>query len=446
MKNVFFTAVIFTGICCSKTILAQRLTDAQIADKINTISLVFNQYQKDIDNNVIKGQDLGKTKKKITKMQCNPKMMNVFLANNIGNRLSSSKDISLQKHYAILEQGDGTLFIGYNLDFRQNKLERLKHILNVGIKNDFNDNFSSLVSDGKLNNRLAINLKHNYIFKGEMFNSEEQKKMVKDYRNAYLKKKYEDELNKYNSEDVASNKEENTDLEIKLKRVKTFTDIEKIRMIEKEFNDQYEKIATEEEKFITDYKLYKFAISKWITTEIYFPLGRQNYAISPDVSVFNTTDERFYDFKASFLYSVLVKKNDKNALLFNAGISAFNNNNILTKQLTAYKFETIVNQGGSNQTVADSKDAYVGNYQAGFSGSIKSELTYFFVQDIVGISIAGEQVAGNFNARNWKFAIPFSLKDKDNKPSVNFELQFKEVSKTHYFGISVGYAFGKFLN
>lgn len=434
MKAVPFLLALAVACMCTTAATAQKTLDS--------IAGVFTDYQNALNNNAKKE---GKVANEIKRFTYNPKMLNMFIANNIGNYLSSSKDMTLQKYYAILESGDGALFVGYNFMFRPNKLERLTNILNLGIKTNIEDNFSSLFSDGKVNSALAVNIKHTHIFRGKIFYGDDQKKIVEDYRASYLKKKYDEELKKYSTAELVANKDENTDLETKIKYVTTLTPTEKQEMIDAEYTAQYEKIAAEEEKFITDHKLYNSIVSEWITTEVYVPLGRQVYAISPATTVFATTDEKFYDFKASVFYTIMKKDSDKKTLYFSTGLSAFNNNNILTKTLKAYKFETIASQGGANQTVTDTKDAYAGIYSAGFSASVKGELVYFFVQDIIGVSVAGEVVAGNFTARNWKLAIPVSLKDKDGKPSVNLELQFKEVYKTHSFGIGVGYAFGKYF-
>lgn len=46
--------------------------------------------------------------------------------------------------------------------------------------------------------------------------------------------------------------------------------------------------------------------------------------------------------------------------------------------------------------------------------------------------------------------IPVSLKDKDCKPKVNFELQWKEIntftSSDHIVGVSVNFLFGDMIN
>jgi hypothetical protein len=429
----------------TNNVLAQ-LTPAKIADKVHEISNVFTKYNDDLLVN--KDQDRMKsTKGDVTRLAYNPKMLNMFIANNIGTYLASSKDISLQKYYAVLEQDATSLFLGYNFLFRKNKLNRLKHIANVGLKTDLSDNFSSIITDGNINPEMALNLKYTYVLRGKIKFDATHRTAIDNYRSKYLFEKYKADLAKYSKNEVAADKDQNTDLEAKLKYAGTLLkDEDKEKLIEDELDVQYEKIATDEEKFITDNKVFNSITSSWFTTEIFIPAGNKKYMVSPATTVFATTDERFYNFKASILYTRMRKWSNKITLYTTLQASAYNMNNIITKELKAYKFETIASQGGNNQTVADSKDAYVGVFKQDFAKSIKGEVVFFFVKDIAGVSAAAEFVGGEFSARNWKLAIPVSLKDKDGKPSINLEVQFKEVYKTHSFGIAMGYAFGKYFN
>ena len=61
----------------------------------------------------------------------------------------------------------------------------------------------------------------------------------------------------------------------------------------------------------------------------------------------------------------------------------------------------------------------------------------------MGISSGIEKTFGQYDTLNWKLGIPVTLKDKDGKPSVNFEMVWKEVNKEHFVGVNVGFTFGK---
>jgi hypothetical protein len=447
MKNLIFTAVVFTGICSSKTISAQHLTDAQIASKINAISLVFKQYQKDMDDNSKKKQDQRKKEKQLNKLAYNPKMMNVFVANNIGNYLSGSKDISLQKSYAVIDQSETSLFVGYNLLFKPTRLETLEHIATIGIKTDLSENFTSLLKNGNINPEMGLNFKYTYFWRSRMNATKEQRAAIDSYRKNYLVSKYKAVLAKYATVNATAYNDANTELEAKLKYTGALlSDKEKASMIDKELEDQYEKIAVDEEKFIVDNKVFNSITKTRFAWEIYLPAKRKEYKFSPATTTFATTDEYFYNFKTNILLGRMQKWRSKRTLFTIAQLSGYNLNNVITEDVSGYKFETIASQGGNNQTVIDTKDAYVGELKQGFATSIKGEAVFFFWKDLIGISAAAEMVMGKFSARNWKIGLPFSLKDKDDKPSINLEFQFKEVYKTHSLGIAVGYSFGKYFD
>lgn len=97
--------------------------------------------------------------------------------------------------------------------------------------------------------------------------------------------------------------------------------------------------------------------------------------------------------------------------------------------------------------MVSTSSVYLGEYDRFVTGSVKAEfVSYIFKKGTFGISGALEQFVGEqYNPLNWKLGIPFSLKDKEGKPTVNFELQWKELNGEHLVGVGVGLAFGKFI-
>lgn len=463
-KNIFkgLIIIILISIVNTNKIFAQekKFNDKtnQIPTNVLELSDTYKKYIEDsklLPKHIITKYDNYKQKapafvglkidtklEKIELLPYNPKMLNMFIANNVGTYLTSSKDLSLQDYYAVLESSDGSLFIGYNFNGRENKIDRLKSIFNIGFKSQIENNFSNLLTNGKLSPELGLNLKYTYVFRGSIQFEKEHKTTINDYRTNYIKEKYKDELAKYS--DTNAKSDENTELEAKIKYIKP-NDKEKKELIEKEYYKLYEKIAGDEEIFITENKLFNSIDTYWFTIESYIPLTEKQYQVSLSTSTFNTDTHDFYNFNSYIGFTGMRKWSNKKTIYGTIGTSIFNNNNILNKELKKYTFETIVIQNPQNQTVTDTKDAYVGTYFKEFSQGIKAEIVYFFLKDISGISIAVEKVFGKLGGDNWKLAIPFSLKDKDEKPSINFELQWKEINKTHFVGISIGYAFGKFV-
>ncbi len=436
-------------------ILVLNVTCVLAQKKVYSIAAAFERYTSDLvvterarnlrarpiaDLNLEERNEL---QEKVDKFTYNPKMMNMFIANNISNYLSSSKDISLQNYYAILESGDGSLFVGYNFMFRKRSIDRLIHIGNIGLKSNAENNFSKLAVDNQINPELGVNLKYTYLIPAKIKYVSDHRQIINNYRETYLKKKYKEDLKKYS---MADSDDENTALEAKLKYATNLSQSEKQELIDNEYYTQYENIAKDEEKFINENKLYSSIVASWITIETYIPLRDKEYSISPAVANSTTSPERFYNFRSSFSATRMQKWSNKMMLYTTVAVGAFNTNNILTKELTAYKFETIQNQGSSNQTTTNTVDAYVGTYKETFAHSFKGEIVFFPFNDIIGASVSLENIGGELHGNNWKLGIPISLKDKDDKPSINFEIQYKEVNKQRFAGISVGYAFGKFFN
>lgn len=61
------------------------------------------------------------------------------------------------------------------------------------------------------------------------------------------------------------------------------------------------------------------------------------------------------------------------------------------------------------------------------------------------MSASVERTFGKYATTNWKVGVPFCLRDKDDKPTVNFELQYKQVNNDRLIGIRVGFVLGKFV-
>lgn len=441
MKTLIKPAILFIIILMQSNLALSQMTTEYVSEA----------YCKYISDLTIKNPrkitkiSSKKVSKGLSQLDYNPKMLNMFIANHINSILSNSKSISLQKFYAVLESDDESISLGYNITNRKNNIDRLKSLWNVGIKSNMENNFSKILIDKKFNPELSLNIKYTYFFKGSIYYNNRQSSILKGYRNNYLKNKYSKSLGVYNSSDSDPQKDENTELEVLIK-YGSLTTKEKNETIENEFYTQYEKIATDEEKFISDNKLFNSVITKWVTFDMSLPVAENKYAISPAYTTFASEDKSFYNLKLGLTYNQMQKYSDKTLIHFAGGVGLINLNNITTNELKAYKYETISNLGNSNQTTINTKDVYVGTYKNAVTLDFKGEATYFFLKDIWGISLALEYLPGSLSTFNYKIGSPISLKDKDGKSTVNFEIQYKNLFNKNYFGLTVGLPFGKYIN
>lgn len=182
--------------------------------------------------------------------------------------------------------------------------------------------------------------------------------------------------------------------------------------------------------------------------DFFVPIGQKSYTYafnnsSPD----KPKSTNFYPLKITGTYTNLFKWSSGQSLYLTGQVAAFNNNNVLADKTDATTFQTITTQSPTQQAVSTEQVYVLANGFDRFITGVARFETVFFVTNWIGISPAIEKNFGQYYHRtNWKLGIPFSLKDKEGKPSINFELQWKEVNKDHLVGISASFLFGKFLN
>lgn len=208
----------------------------------------------------------------------------------------------------------------------------------------------------------------------------------------------------------------------------------------------YKKIADKEIEILKKEELYSSYLTWWAGFDAYYGLNGKDTYFKGDLTPNTIKDTiKYRDYKidlyanALWSYKKCITVNGK--LQFNSA----NTNNFIISEKTANTFETIASLPNNQQTVTGTQSVFIGDYDEFITCSTRYELSFLAFQNTIGLSGALEHFYGTYKARNWKVGMPISFKDKDKKPTLNFELQWKEVNKLHFLGISVGYAFGKFL-
>ena len=118
--------------------------------------------------------------------------------------------------------------------------------------------------------------------------------------------------------------------------------------------------------------------------------------------------------------------------------------------MTSTPFQTVTIGANNTNIITNTDDGYLTNFEKFITTTLTIEPAFFTFNNTVGFSPAIEFNVGKYNKTNWKLGIPVSLKDKDGKPKVNFELQWKEIntfkSSDHIVGVSVNFLFGDMIN
>lgn len=379
----------------------------------------------------------------------NEAMLNVFFAEEVSSYIGESKDLSLKKSYAVISTADKTLFLGGSFIYgRKKKTQKLKHILTLGVKAKLNEEFASFLNNenGNLANEIGLNFKYTWIGRG-ILNYGCYKDELQRLNEKVLIPKYE--------EKVASTNKALTYVK-ELKEFENIYGVASSKYIDKResyFSKKYEELylelAEEEIAILKKENLYSYFWDHYITAEAFLPASRTFYSVVPSITTSTTKDsfenKGFYPWQVNLGYTSFWKTSTAKTLYLSGFISAFNNNNIAIETLESKNLQTF---NATNSGVIESTDAFfLGDFNRFTTGSIKAEMvSYFIKKGTIGLSAAIEQNIGNhYNPLNWKLGIPVSLKDKEGKPTVNFEFQWREVNSDHFVGIGVGFAFGKFI-
>ena len=388
----------------------------------------------------------------------NDAMLNVLFAEEVSGFISDSKDLSLQKTYAVLSTADKSLFFGYTFQGgRDSKIKKLTHVFTVGLKAKLNEEFTTLLNqdNGNLDNEIGLNFKYTHVNRGRISYFENKIENINNLSNKVLVPKYGSKVEDANNNGTYSKDlQDNKDIYVTSKLdPSTYTQKDSIDYSLKYYTEKYEnlylELAEEELKRLRSEKLYTFIEDTYWSIEAFIPASRTFYNVAPiiDANLTSNTIESkaFYPWKINADLTWFRKYLEGNTFFVSGFISAFNNNNIIAEDLSAKTFN-IVNSNNSN-VLNTTKTFYDESLNRFTTGSIGAEIIgYFMFKGALGLSFAIEQNIGNhYNPRNWKFGIPISLKDKEKKPTVNLELQFKKVNNEDFLGIAVGYTFGKYV-
>jgi hypothetical protein len=405
----------------------------------------------------------------------NNKLLNILFADEVGSYVNGGSDLSVNKYFAGLDLEDKSVSFSMNFTGKgKTKLDPLRWVYSAGFKASTDEKFATIYKKGKFeNDDLAITgkitfigngkinikngasqkqikelVKNNKNFAGQIAPIFDKEKIILNYRELLLKK-YSKKIEEYTSTDYPKEVDS-----LKAIYDSVYNNVEKLsnkteELIESKYDDFYEKIAQEEINFLKKNKLFCSLKDYWLSFDFIAPIGQKKYNFSLTSADPTIKSINFYPFKCNMTAAGLIKFSNQQTLFGTLQLSAFNNNNIIADDITAITFQTISVQSPTQQAILKSDDdVYV--VGTGFdnfvTGNIKAEVSYFFLTWL-GISPAIEKNFGQYyHPLNWKIGLPLSLKDKEGKPSVNIEAQYKKVNKIDIVGLNVSFLLGNFLN
>lgn len=367
--------------------------------------------------------------------------LNVFFSNKINTYLSEASDVSTSKAYAVLDNTDGRLFIGGSFNPKESITEFNRCLFTAGAKANVKDGFANIFGSKGINNDIGINLKLSVLGKGSLYYNNDFYKKKLESKRAYLTNKYSEELTRKLAAETVN-------------RGIRLSSTEVVAFLGDESQTTVEEYAKEEATFITTKKLYNLAHSYWITFDAYYPVTKSEYDIVTDLKNTEISTEKYKPWELNIVWSNFWEKTKwignpfllKGTTLLTIKGSIVNNNSVSAEMLDSYSYDTYLTQVTNIDTQFLAKlktsDVHYGEFKNFVTPKISGRLVYMPVQAL-GISAAIEKNFGTIDDLNWKLGIPFSLKDNEGKPKVDFEIVWKEVRKSHTIGLSVGLPIGK---
>lgn len=382
----------------------------------------------------------------------NDKMLNILFADKVGTAFGGTNDLSLQKFFASLDAGENSISVGGNFDDRDDELKRLKWVLSTGLKMKAKDKFATFYKNGNFQgSNIGGFFKVTLIGRG-IINYTDKNKINKSIRRkdaitAYRKYLYNDYELKY-----IKLKTEEKDIvarQIELRKYNQEAELQQA-VLDKKSDELYIAMAKEEIKYTEDNKLYRYLWNHWLSADIYIPFGENKYKTTSDIISDPLLDKNFFAISGSLTYNVMWLYSSGESIFLKAKGAIKNNNNIVVDAMTSTPFQTVTIGANNTNIITNTDDGYLTNFEKFITTTLTIEPAFFTFNNTVGFSPAIEFNAGKYNKTNWKLGIPVSLKDKDGKPKVNFELQWKEIntfkSSDHIVGVSVNFLFGEMIN
>ncbi|MBP9152798.1 MAG: hypothetical protein KBF73_10985 [Flavobacteriales bacterium] len=380
----------------------------------------------------------------------NNKMLNVLFREEVGSIVHNSTDATANRWYATLGNEDELLSFGGTFGTSKDKTKKLTHLFSLGASLKSANGFATIAKDGELVSGINGTVKYTWVGRGiinygDGKNGKHGKNGLKmeAYRVGFLKTKMDKEIAEYVKKDGEFDKwKEVNEIDNDMKA--TVNDKKELKLLQNQYLEYYEKMAVNEVETLKEHDWYKFLWDHWVTIDGSFPISEKKYELSKALSDTATTDEKYYAFKVSVNYTSMWKFRNDMSVYLSGRAKFYNNNNIAMKELDSDSYRTMTLQSLTNVAVTDEKDVYVGQYDQFLSGAFELEAVYF-IRKWFGVSGSVEYTVGPRSTFNWKVGIPFSLRDKDDKPTVNFELQYKELNNHRLVGIRVGFILGKYV-
>jgi hypothetical protein len=222
------------------------------------------------------------------------------------------------------------------------------------------------------------------------------------------------------------------------------------KVLDRKSKGLYKEIADEEIKFLKENKLYRWMGTYWFSLDGFVPFGSKEYNVTPIVDN-EAAKKELYNFSLSLSGNGFIEWSGGQSLFFKMIYKVERTNNIILDELSTTAFQSGSINPDNTVNITPVVSAYDTVYDDFLRESITIEPAIFLFKNTIGFSPSVEfNLTEKYNATNWKLGIPISLKDKEGKPKVNFEVQWKQISTlskvNHIVGVTTSFLFGDLIN
>ncbi len=388
----------------------------------------------------------------------NFRLLNRFFANEITSFASSIKDQSIEKYFLNANTDLKMLSIGRSFDFRdvipdkdRRNLAKLSDVLTVYVQSGLENGFATVYAKNKtedkyeFSNNLGVGFRFTHFFGGHIWVCNDRQADINYVRDAlvapYIASEIKSSFGAAAIHTEAVNREIREERAIALLNGKD-EDEAQAKVYNKKYYELYGKIVDKEAELFKKTKAYTFAYTWWVSGEIFKPLTDKIINSTLDSVVVN--ENRVREWRAEISLHGLLTHSSGTSLRAKFTYSRFSTNNFLISNASTISIQDFVDMTDTTSVINSTKAAYYGLFEEKNATTFRGEAALLFLNNTIGLS-GGYEKYRHFDIENWKLGIPISLKDKDNKPTVNFEIVWREWNKQHVIGINAVYSFGKFI-
>ncbi|MHA7057237.1 hypothetical protein ACWGOQ_0008470 [Aquimarina sp. M1] len=380
------------------------------------------------------------------------KALNIIFNKEINKLLTEASDLSTRSAFATLEEENDRLTLGYSISPNNTTTGTTNYVSTIwsmGIEADIADSFSSLATDGQIQNNIGVFVKFTQLFRGNIWYTDETN--IKNFRDQYLldqalAHKYENYKEAQKEIDLAIEKKKSLDPSIN-------TEVAYNNAYTTAVKTAYNETLAEEAETIAKGDYIKALRKTWWSARVYMPISTKEYEVFAEESSPNSETKSLYPLSWEGSFSYYRKSKRIGATQLTASYNGFINNSIAANMLKERTFTTLPNNIPTAPVELSTQEKFIGDFESFVTHNLKGDFVYFFPKLPVGLSASFDYSLGEYEAFTWKVGIPFYIKGKNDDSAVSVELQWREIHEktldgksTHALGFSIGIPFGNYVN